>query len=355
MVGDPARKLKDFEKFVAHVQTADAAADQDDVLENLMDMYEYSNVLIHGTSKISEDQAAKTTSSQGRDIENSLLDDLAEEGTTLTETTTSVAPQQMTLSFRASAASTLAKLSYDLLRCPKVYISEGMLQMYVRLLCQLGAPEYLPEIFHLYATKRIPRAESAHPIKYSSPWPKMPKYAIPIDLAEAALESAILKKNLNLAVAIIDTTVGAPAFRTNRVLRKATPLGTIVGATPLAAYAFAEWVSNYQNTMDVTISKYGALAGAMAYIGTLSTIGFVAITTWNDQMQRVVWRPGTHLNQRWLREEERRFFDRLALAWGFPDKGQWGEEHGGEWLRLKDEVGTRDMILDKTDLMEGMQ
>ena len=353
--GDPAQKLKDFEKFVAHVQATDAAADHDDVLEALMDMYELSNVLVHGTSKISDEPTTTTTSSQGKDIEDALLDDLAEEKPSLMQTFTTAEPQQMTLSFRTTAATTLSTLSYDLLRSPKVYISEGMLQIYVRLLCQLGAPEYLPEIFHLYATKRIPRAESANPVKYSSPWPKMPKYAIPIDLAEAALESAILKKNLSLAVAIIDTTVGAPAFRTNRILRRASPLGLIVGATPLAAYAGADWVSNWQNTMDADMAKYTAIAGALAYIGTLSTIGFVAITTWNDQMQRVVWRPGTHLNSRWIREEERRLFDRLALAWGFPDKMRWGEEHGGEWLRLKDEVGTRDMILDKTDLMEGMQ
>jgi len=81
----------------------------------------------------------------------------------------------------------------------------------------------------------------------------------------------------------------------------------------------------------------------------------VAITTYNDQMQRVVWRPGTHLSSRWLQEEERRFFDRLALAWGFHEKSRWGEEHGVEWKTLRDACGVRDMILDKTDLMEGMQ
>jgi len=72
-------------------------------------------------------------------------------------------------------------------------------------------------------------------------------------------------------------------------------------------------------------------------------------------MERVVWRPGTHLKDRWLREPERAMFDRLALAWGFQEKYRWGEEQGHDWLQLKDECGMRDMILDKTDLMEGMQ
>ncbi|ETI21961.1 hypothetical protein G647_06031 [Cladophialophora carrionii CBS 160.54] len=379
-VDDPAQKLKDFEKFVAHVQSTDAAADHDDVLETLMDMYELSNVLVHGTRTISDENglgssstpsSPSTSSSQGKDIEDALLDDLVEEKSTAAPVsrtddsvsmsshsqsqTQSQALPQMTASFRTNAAATLSHLSYTLLRDPKVYITEDMLQMYVRLLCQLGRPEYLPEIFHLYATKPIPRAGSAGPVKFSSPWPKLPKYAIPIDLAEAALESAILQKNLPLAVAIIDTTVAAPAFRTNRMLRKAGVPGAIVAATPLVAYAGADWVAQWQNTMDVEMAKWTAVAGAAAYIGTLSTIGFVAVTTYNDQMVRVVWRPGTHLSSRWLREDERRFFDRLALAWGFQDKARWGEEHGVEWKRLRDEVGLRDMILDKTDLMEGMQ
>ncbi|EXJ59075.1 hypothetical protein A1O7_06506 [Cladophialophora yegresii CBS 114405] len=371
---DPAQKLKDFEKFVAHVQSTDAAADHDDVLEALMDMYELSNVLVHGTRNIpDEDGASSSTApssaatSQGKDLEDALLDDLAEDKSTAArpvspQTTDSVSVSSqdqthMTASFRANAAATLSHLSYTLLRDPKVYITEDMLQMYVRLQCQLGKPEYLPEIFHLYATKPIPRPGSgtAAPIKFSSPWRKLPKYAVPIDLAEAALESAILHKNLPLAIAIIDTTVAAPAFRTSRMLRKAGVPGAVVAATPLVAYAAADWVAQWQNTMDVEMAKWTAVAGAAAYIGTLSTIGFVAVTTYNDQMVRVVWRPGTHLSSRWLREEERRFFDRLALAWGFQEKARWGEEHGPEWLRLRDEVGLRDMILDKTDLMEGMQ
>ncbi|KAH0844900.1 hypothetical protein AYO21_04173 [Fonsecaea monophora] len=357
---DPARRLQEFRKFVAQIQSSNAAADKDDVLEALMDMYEFAGVLVHGeTGKMPEEMARTTT--QGKEMGDALLRDLAEDkasglhtvGVAINSSTISD-NTQMSLSFREDAAKRVSQLAYDLLRDPKVYITEDMLQMYVRILCLLGKPEYLPEIFHLYATKQIPAAGSK-PVKYSSPWPKLPKYAVPLDLAEAALESAILKKNLPLALAIIDTTVGAPAFRANKALRRGSVPGLIIGATPLIAYAGADWVSHWQNTMDVEMAKYTAIAGAVAYIGTLSTIGFVAVTTYNDQMQRVVWRPGTHLSSRWLREDERRFFDRLALAWGFQEESRWGEEHGAEWQRLRDECGLRDMILDKTDLMEGMK
>ncbi|KIW32135.1 uncharacterized protein PV07_03705 [Cladophialophora immunda] len=359
---DPARRLNEFHKFVAQIQSSNAAADKDDVLEALMDMYEFAGVLVHGTGKMPQETAARTTTTQGREMGDALLQDLAEDKSSSRLQSVGVAidsisvpgTEQMSLSFREDAAKRVSQLAYDLLRDPKVYITEDMLQMYVRVQCLLGRPEYLPEIFHLYATKKIPAADSK-PVQYSNPWPKLPKYAVPLDLAEAALESAILKKNLSLALAVIDTTVGAPAFRTNKALRRGSVPGLVVGATPLIAYAGADWVSHWQNTMDVEMAKYTAIAGAVAYIGTLTTIGFVAVTTYNDQMQRVVWRPGTHLSSRWLREDERRFFDRLALAWGFQEQSRWGEEHGAEWQRLRDECGLRDMILDKTDLMEGMK
>ena len=103
------------------------------------------------------------------------------------------------------------------------------------------------------------------------------------------------------------------------------------------------------------MAKWTALAGSAAYIGTLGTIGFVAVTTWNDHMQRVVWQPGTGLWDRWIREDERLYLDRIALAWGFQEKWRRGEEQGGEWESLREVCGLRSMVLDKTDLMQGMQ
>ena len=81
----------------------------------------------------------------------------------------------------------------------------------------------------------------------------------------------------------------------------------------------------------------------------------LAITTANDQMERVVWLPGIPLRHRWLREEERAAMDKVAVAWGFKDPWMRGEETGEEWESLREFIGMRGMILDKTDLMEGMQ
>jgi hypothetical protein len=345
--------MREFELFVAHIQTSNVAANVDLVLEKMMEMHELSNVLVHGTNT-APDVSDDSTSVHRRELEDSLFDDLSEDKTKTTSPSKVTTKSMSTASTRSATGARLSELCYNLLRAPTVYITGPMLQFYVHTLCQLGHPEYFPEIFYAYARKPIPLTDS-DPVKFSRPWHKMPKYAVPVALAEAALETAILQKNLSLAVAIIDTTVAAPAFRTERLLRQASIPGVIVGSTPLIAYAGADWISRYQNTMDASMAKYTAIAGGLAYIGTLSTIGFVAITTWNDQMQRVVWRPGTHLNQRWLREDERRFFDRLAVSWGFQEKSRWGEEAGVEWKRLRDECGARSMILDKTDLMEGMQ
>lgn len=348
---DPSERLDSFRKTVAYIHSHNAAADQVDVLEALMEMFSFANTLVHGVSRIPHETAQERRKGGG----DALLQDLTEDKAGDSSSEAMLVPdKQMSLAFREEAAKKVSELAYNLLRDPKVFISEQALQVYVRIMCLLGKPEYLPEIFDMYAKKMIPDPKSS-PVTYSAPWPRMPKYAIPHNLAEAALEAAILKKNLGLALAIIDTTVGAPAFRTNKILRRAGVPGLLVGGMPLVAYAGADWVAHWQNTMDVELSKYTAIAGALAYIGTLSTIGFVAVTTWNDQMQRVVWRPGTALSSRWIREEERAFFDRLALAWGFQERYRWGEEHGQDWQTLRDECGMRDMILDKTELMEGMQ
>ncbi len=61
------------------------------------------------------------------------------------------------------------------------------------------------------------------------------------------------------------------------------------------------------------------------------------------------------LRERWLREEERAAFDRLALAWGFREKWRRGEERGEDWDALREFCARRGMILDKTELLEGME
>ncbi len=98
-----------------------------------------------------------------------------------------------------------------------------------------------------------------------------------------------------------------------------------------------------------------AFAGILAYVGFTATIGIVAVTTANDQMDRVTWATGMPLRERWLREEERAALDRVAGAWGFKEPRRRGEEEGGEWEELREFIGRRGMVLDRVELMEGME
>lgn len=84
-------------------------------------------------------------------------------------------------------------------------------------------------------------------------------------------------------------------------------------------------------------------------------VGYVAITTANDQMDRVTWASGVPLWERWVREEERAAIDSVAGAWGFESVEKRGDEEGEEWESLRDWVGARGMVLDRVGLMEGME
>ncbi|KAL8976496.1 MAG: hypothetical protein Q9177_006844 [Variospora cf. flavescens] len=86
----------------------------------------------------------------------------------------------------------------------------------------------------------------------------------------------------------------------------------------------------------------------MAYVGFTATIGAVAVTTANDQMDRVTWATGTPLRDRWTREEERMLIDRVAGAWGFQQRWRRGEEEGQDWEALREWIGMRGMALQFT-------
>ncbi len=320
--------------------------DEKDVFALLLDLHEFANRLIFGSS-------APPTKV---DTAKAILDDL-QEPDGLKDTISSAqltSSASMPIAFRLRTEESVAKLAYELLRDHKVFITPRALDIYTRIQCLLGRPKYIPEIFFLYANKDIPIAKSS-PIKYKKPNPNSSRNAIPIELSDAALQAAINKKDMQLAIAIIDTTVALRAYRIAKTIRKASLPALALFATPAIAYSGAHWVSTYQNVWDPEMAKYTTMAGALAYIGTLSTIGFVAITTWNDQMQRVVWALGTPLTYRWWHEEERAYFDRIAMAWGFQERWRRGEEQGEEWEMLRETVGQRSMILDRTELMDGME
>jgi hypothetical protein len=107
--------------------------------------------------------------------------------------------------------------------------------------------------------------------------------------------------------------------------------------------------------MDSAMATNVAFAGILAYVGFTATIGVVAVTTANDQMDRVTWAQGMPLRERWIREDERAAIDRIASAWGFREVWRRGEEEGEDWDNLREWVGRRGMILDRVELMEGME
>jgi len=344
---DPASTLQSLHEKGRKIETSTTIPDKLDVLELLEECLQFAQVIVFGRT---EDNAATETETEDTPTSSLLdLDESAAEGTVEVSSST-----KLSKAFRENASASLSQVAFNLLRDPKIFITPEMLQLYVRIQALLGKPAYLPEIFHLYATKPIPRPGS-NPVTYHAASPRSPKNAIPIELSDAALDAAIAKKDLPLALSVIETTVSAPAFRVNKFLRKASAPALALGVTPLCAYAAATALANWQNTYDVNIATYMAMAGMMAYVGTLATVGFVAVTTSNDQMERVVWQPGLRLRDRWLREEERLYFDRVAQAWGFKEKWRRGEEQGEDWEALREFCGRRQMVLDKTDLMEGME
>lgn len=251
-------------------------------------------------------------------------------------------------------ADSITRITTGILMDEKVFISPEALQSYTTTQVLLGRVDHCPEIFRLYANKPVPE-EGSSPIKFHKADPKHVNSAVPTELATLALDLAIAQKNLSLVLAIIDNTFCAPAFHRAKVFKKAgVPLAGLAAA-PAACYALASMASTFQNTMDPSTATGIAFAASLAYVGGTASMGILAITTANDQMERVVWLPGIPLRQRWLREEERAAMDKVALAWGFKDPSIRGEEVGEEWEALREFVGMRGMILDKTELMEGME
>ncbi|KAM5471721.1 hypothetical protein MauCBS54593_003125 [Microsporum audouinii] len=252
------------------------------------------------------------------------------------------------------ATSAISNMLNDLLQDPKVFISPEILRLYTSIQCQLKKADYIPTIFTLYANKPSPRS-SGGKITYSPANPKSPQNAIPPTVANDALEVAMEQRNLPLALAIIDSAYCTPAFYRSKIIRQASfPLLGLL-ATPPAAWAIASYISTLQNTMDPSTARGIAFSAILAYVTFTSSVGVVAAATSNDHMRRVVWIPGTALRSRWLREEEREALDRIAQTWGFKDPLMRGEEVGEEWEALREFIGMRGMILDKTDHMEGME
>lgn len=359
---DVPKSLAKIRKDAARIINSNQVPRQIEVLDLLEGTYALSKHLVfgdeHGPPHADAEVTARTTATEttASDTSSALLDDLDESASKRQRPASMKVTHRTAISsaFRNETAKTLASIAYHLLRAPQVPLTENILQFYVRIQCLLGRPEYLPEIFDMYAHKPSPSQRNpSSPITYTNTRSWAPRNAIPLPLAEAALSAAMHKRDMGLAIAITDTTVATTAYQSRRFLTQAFPKLSLLSIIPFSAYTAADWASTYQNTFDPEMAKTMALMGSAAYIGTFGVIAYTAVTTWSDHHDRVHWEAGQSLYQRWLREDERLFMDRIALAWGFEDKKRRGEEQGQEWEALRDSIGLRGMVLDKTEFMEG--
>jgi hypothetical protein len=255
---------------------------------------------------------------------------------------------------RISLLTHISTRAEGLLRDPSVFITAPILKSYVELQSLLHQPSSFPDIFNLYANKPVPTLTNGDLI-FSPASPDKVSAAVDTNTANLALASATSAHDLGLAIDIITTTLCTTAFKRAKILRRAAIPMFGLGIAPIAAYSLSGLFSNYQNTMDPQLATGIAFAGIMTYVSAVSMVGYVAVTTANDQMDRVTWAQGVPLWERWVREEERAAVDAVAQAWGFTEVEKRGDEEGEEWEALREWVGVRGMVLDKVSLMEGME
>ena len=247
----------------------------------------------------------------------------------------------------------LSALAYRLLSHPTVFLTPEILRAFTDLqrLTRDAAP--IPAVFALYANKPIlPPSGKGKP---KPPDPRQAKYAIPDTVALAGLETAIDAGDIAVALDIIDTSYGAPAYRRAKFVRKVLPFMGIAGLAPGALWVLADKLAGWQDTVEHEVAIRYAFGGLIVYAGLTTGLGLLVVGTANDQMVRVSWVPGTPLKERWSREEERAALDAVAMAWGFQEKHKHGFEEGEEWELLKEVVGRKGMLLDNPTLMDGME
>ncbi|KAI9888346.1 MAG: hypothetical protein M1814_000553 [Vezdaea aestivalis] len=262
--------------------------------------------------------------------------------------------QQSSTESQASKVAGLSELAMNILRHKPVFISIQVLASFVDLQVALDQPFTLPEAFDIYASKAAP-LEGSSPIKYSTQNANHPRNAIPAQLASKALDSAIKLRQLPTAISIIRLSFGTKASQRNRLIRIAgLPIAAVL-LSPLGIYMVASKLAAWSAAGTWYLTTGQAFAGFMAYITFTGTLGFVAITTANDQMNRVTWAIGMPLSERWLREEERAAYDEVAGAWGFKKSSRRGDEEGQDWENLREYLGINGMVLDRPSLMEGME
>jgi hypothetical protein len=348
------------------ISAASPARSQSNIEEQIQEVISIQDKLVSSSSIPTEQEIAKALAYC--EVVADTLVDQADQG--LGNKDGSAASALLSIEERATAKSApkspkfstavqkyidqLSSIAHSILLHPTVFITPGVLRQYVDLQSCLKKPETFPSIFKLYASKPTPE-EGSSPIKYRQQNSNKVANAVNSDVADIALQSAIDTKQLRAAMEIVESTYATKAFRRNKFARKGLFPATGLAVAPVAAYAIASQLSMYQSTMDPAMATNVAFAGILAYVGFTATIGVVAVTTANDQMDRVTWAQGMPLRERWIREEERAAIDRIAGAWGFRETWRRGEEEGEEWNALREWIGRKGMILDRTELMEGME
>lgn len=250
------------------------------------------------------------------------------------------------------AFAPIAGLAFELISHPAAFISPKVLSAYVSFQSLIKDPTPIPVAFSLYAQKSYTPPGAS---KLIIPNANQSKNAIPRGIADAALSAAIEVKDMALCLDIIDTSYGLPAFRRAKLIREATPVAILAGLMPPVAYAIGDILARHQDEVAHSHALGFAFTGILAYITFTAGLGILAVTTANDQMVRVTWAIGTPLRLRWLREEERAAYDRVAQAWGFEDPVKRGFEEGEAWELLREVVFKKNMILDNPALMDGME
>ncbi|KAH7171085.1 hypothetical protein EDB81DRAFT_709558 [Dactylonectria macrodidyma] len=244
--------------------------------------------------------------------------------------------------------------AYTIINQPNVEITPEFLELYVVIQATLGRPESLPAVLEQFATKPRPVVKNGV-IQYVRRNPNAAVRAIEEGVADMALQTAIDAKNLDSALGIVEASFSLPAFKRQKMLKHSTTPALALTTLPFGIFGLASGYAAYwQNTMDITTATGLGVAGISGYFFVVGSMGMIAKLSNKDQMKRVTWAPGTPLRYRWLREEERAAFDKIACAWGFKEPWRHGEESGPEWEGLKEYMGYRQMILDRVEFMEGM-
>ncbi|KAL9107895.1 MAG: hypothetical protein Q9187_008365, partial [Circinaria calcarea] len=314
-----------------------------DAVESVQSQKIPSEAQILASLQTCEDLARSITSSSSATAKDNVtpasnllfLDEGAEASTTTAKHDTTLAP-----SLKDKVLEIISAAAENIIVNPTVFITPKVLESYVNIQAVLEKPESLGNALTLYAKKLIPRPGTS-PVQYMPAKPNKASSAVPLSVANKALTVAINARNLPLCLDILKATVCTSAFQKNKLTRKAILPLSAFALAPFAIYTFASQLSVYQESMSTDMATKVAFAGISAYVCFTATIGIVAVTTANDQMDRVTWATGMPLRERWLREEERAMLDRVAGAWGFKESWRRGEEEGQDWEALREWIGLR--------------